>query len=271
VPDSAIATFNRRNIVITGASSGIGLAFAYRAAAAGGALVLVARRAAKLEALAQTLRATYGASVEVVPADLGVPGAAALLAADLEQRGQEIDVLINNAGIGLHGDLIDASPASVAAQIQLNVLTLAELTATLLPGMAARRRGAIINIASTAAFQPVPHMAVYAATKAFVLSFSRALWAETRHTGVKVLAVCPGATDTEFFDTAGEDAAVGTRRSPDSVVDSALRALARNRPTVVDGRANAFVAAVAPRLPQRMVLRIAEGSVRPSSVKSLTK
>lgn len=266
--DPATAAFDRKTTVITGASSGIGLAFASRAAAAGGRLILIARRGAKLEAIAKTLRGTYGSTVDVIPADLGIPGAATALAADLQRRGHDVDVLINNAGIGLHGDLVEASAEGVAAQIQVNVLALAELTTALLPAMVRRGAGAILNIASTAAFQPVPHMAVYAATKAFVLSFSRALWSENLTTGVRVIAVCPGATDTEFFDTAGDDAAVGSRRDPDAVVDTALRALARNRPSVVDGRTNAIVAALAPRLPERMVLRMAEASVRPDPAKA---
>lgn len=154
----------------------------------------------------------------------------------------------------------------MTAQIQLNVAVVAQLSTLLLPAMVARGHGAIINIASTAAFQPVAHRAVYAATKAFVVSFTRALWAETRHTGVAVLAVCPGATDTEFFQTAGEEASVGTRRSPEDVVNTTLRALARRPPSVVDGRANALVAALAPRLPGRLALSLAERSVRPSNI-----
>jgi short-subunit dehydrogenase len=107
-------------------------------------------------------------------------------------------------------------------------------------------------------------MAVYAATKSFVLSFTRALWAETRHTGVTVLAVCPGATDTEFFQTAGDDASVGPRRKPEDVVNTALRGLASRRPSVVDGHTNAAVAALAPRLPERVAISVAERSVRPT-------
>ncbi|WP_278258418.1 SDR family NAD(P)-dependent oxidoreductase [Nocardioides convexus] len=138
-----------------------------------------------------------------------------------------------------------------------------ELTARLLPAMVERGEGQVINVASTAAFQPVPHMAVYAATKAYVLSFTRALWAETRGTGVKVLALCPGATDTEFFDIVGEAASVGNRRSPEQVVSTAERAIRRDRPSVVDGKRNAALAHVATRLPERIAISAAERSVRP--------
>ncbi|MEV8239417.1 SDR family NAD(P)-dependent oxidoreductase [Microbacterium testaceum] len=145
----------------------------------------------------------------------------------------------------------------------MNVRSLTALTALLLPRMLSRKRGAVINVASTAGFQPVPHMAVYSASKAYVLTFTRALWSETRGTGVDVLALCPGATDTAFFATAGDAASVGNRRTPEKVVDSALRGLRRGRPSVVDGRANALVAWLAPRLPERLALGIAERSVRP--------
>ncbi len=264
MPDNAAAAFHGNTVLITGASSGIGSAFAERAAAAGAELVLVARRAAALEDLAERLRARHHAAVHVLPADLAAPGAAARLHAALREQGRDIDVLINNAGIGVHGDLVGASLDTVTSQIQLNVTTLAELTTALLPDMVARRRGSILNIASTAAFQPIPHMAVYAATKSFVLSFTRALWAETRHTGVTVLAVCPGATNTEFFQTAGDDASVGPRRKPEDVVNTALRGLASRRPSVVDGHTNAAVAALAPRLPERVAISVAERSVRPT-------
>ncbi len=255
--------FEGKTALITGASSGIGRAFAERAAACGARLIVVARREDALQELAAELHGRYSSAVHVMVADLAVPGAASALTAAIGEAGWVVDVLVNNAGVGSHADLVAAAPERMVSQIQLNVSTLAELTTRLLPGMVARGSGAIINIASTAAFQPIPHMAVYGATKAFVLSFTRALWAETRSTGVRVVAVCPGATETEFFEIAGEDASVGRRRTPGDVVDTALRALARKRPSVVDGRVNALVAAVCPRMPERLVLRVAERTVRP--------
>ena len=249
--------------LITGASSGIGRAFAHRIAAAGGNVVLVARRASVLDELAIELRSHHGVQATPITQDLDQPDAGARLVAELEERGIEVDVLINNAGLGIHGDLATAPLANTTTQIGVNVNSLTVLTALLLPPMLTRGRGTIINLASTAGFQPVAHMAVYAATKAYVLAFTRALWRETRGTGVDVLALCPGATDTAFFATAGEAASFGTRRTPEQVVDTALRALRQGKPSVVDGRGNALAAWLTPRLPERLTINIAERSVRP--------
>src|SRR5262249_32552260 len=153
-----------------------------------------------------------------------------LLARDLR-----IDILINNAGFGQFAPVHQGDRAVLADMVQLNVATLVDLTRTYLPGMVERDRGAIINVSSTAGFQPVPCMAGYGATTAFVLSCTEALWAETRATGVRVTALCPGATDTGFFDVAGEDAQIGRRVSPERVVQAAFRALDRRSSTVVTG------------------------------------
>ncbi|GAA1259793.1 SDR family NAD(P)-dependent oxidoreductase [Kitasatospora nipponensis] len=255
--------FDGQRVLVTGASLGIGRAFATRMAADGSDLVLVSRRRIALTTLADELRARYCVEVDVVAADLSLPGAAASLVSTLDRRGLKVDVLVNNAGLGVHGDLAQSRLVTVSQQIGVNVTALTELTTLLLPGMVARRRGTVINVAGTAAFQPVPHMAVYAATKAYVLSFTRALWSETRGSGVRVLAVCPGATDTAFFDIAGEAASVGSRRTPEQVVDSTLRALHSGYPDVVDGTANALLARVASRIPNRLAITLAERSVRP--------
>lgn len=250
--------------LITGASSGIGKAFAERIAADGGDLVLVARSAGALDALADELARRHGIRALAIPHDLDVPGAAAALVAKLDEHDLQIDALVNNAGLGIHGDLTTQSPSSVSSQISVNVNSLTELTALLLPGMLERHRGAVVNVASTAAFQPLPHMSVYGATKAYVLSFSRALWRETRGTGVDVVAICPGATATPFFATAGDDASFGPRRTPEGVVDSALHGLRRGRPTVIDGAANAISSRLAAILPERAAIAIAERAMRPS-------
>jgi short-subunit dehydrogenase len=255
--------FEGQRVLVTGASSGIGRALAERVAAEGGDLVLVARREGLLREHGEQLASCYGARVEVLAADLGDTGAAARIVDVLAGKGIEIDVLVNNAGLGIHGDLADADPDEVSRQIAVNVTALTELTSLLLPSMVERGRGAILNVASTAAYQPVPHMAVYAATKAYVLSFTRALWSETRGTGVRVLAVSPGATETAFFEVAGESASVGVRRSPEQVVDVAMQALRAGRREVVDGAANRLLARVAARLPMRWSIALAERSVRP--------
>ncbi|WP_197375735.1 SDR family NAD(P)-dependent oxidoreductase [Mycolicibacterium baixiangningiae] len=237
--------------LVTGASGGIGEEFATRLAAERANLILVARRTDRLEELRSRLLGRHpGIDIDVVSADLGVPGAAAALAQQVESLGRHVDVLVNNAGIGLHGSFAEQDPAANAAQIQLNCVTLVELTGHFLPAMVAAKRGVVINVGSTAAFQPVPSMAVYGATKAFVLSFSEALWQETRGSGVKVLTLCPGATETEFFDRTGKSFMTRGRQTSAQVVDVALKALDRPFPTVVSGLQNRILALgyrIAPR------------------------
>ena len=186
--------------LITGASTGIGAEFARQFAARGHDLVVVARSADKLNDLAAQLRAAHGVDVTVLAMDLSLPTAAGELWQRTNRLGLEIAVLVNNAGFGTHGDVADADPQRLEEAIELNCRTLVGATARYLPQMRARGAGTIINVASTAAFQPLPKMAVYGASKAFVLSFTEALWAEERKHGVRVLAVCPGLTDTPFFE-----------------------------------------------------------------------
>jgi short-subunit dehydrogenase len=255
---------NGQTALITGASSGIGAAYAREFAARGADLILVARGEDAMNRLAEELRATHGRRVDVVPADLAAPGAVDLVGERVDALGVEVDLLVNNAGFGMHGDFADADAARLTAQIQLNCVTLVDLTRRFLPGMMARRRGVVVNVASTAAFQPLPHMAVYGATKAFVLSFSEALYAEAKPAGVKVLAICPGATETPFFDIAGEDAAVGKKRTPQQVVATTMAALDRGRPSRVDGAVNAFMAASTKWAPRRMVIAMAARLTAPS-------
>lgn len=255
--------FAGRRALVTGASSGIGEVFARELAKRGANLVLVARSQDKLEALAQELQGRFQVSVEVLACDLSEPGAGTALAARLGERDLQIDVLVNGAGFGLFAPLHELDPARVAEEVQLNVAALTELTCALLPGMRARDRGAIVNIASTAAFQPVPYMAVYGATKAYVLSFTEALWAETRDTGVRVTALCPGATDTAFFDTASDNASIGGRMAPERVVAAAFGALDRRRCSVIPGLANQLLAGSTRLLPRQAVARMSQRTMRP--------
>ncbi|GAB2547546.1 SDR family NAD(P)-dependent oxidoreductase [Nocardia heshunensis] len=244
--------------VVTGASSGIGAAFAAALAARGCDLVLVARREPRLRELATELQAAHGVSVRVLPADLASADGLSSVTALFEDPANPIDILINNAGFATHGALADHTAAKVREEIAVNVAALAELTHAALPPMVRRDRGVIVNIASTAAFQPIPFMAVYGATKAFVLSFTEALWGELEGAGVTALAVCPGATDTEFFDVAGEAASVGSRQTPQQVVATALRTLDRKTPppSVVSGLANAFSSGLPRILPRRSTIRV---------------
>ena len=244
--------------VVTGASSGLGVDFARLAAADGHPLMLVARRADRLEALAATLRQDHGVAVTCHPADLADAAQRADLADRLAER--PVATLVNNAGFGLRGRFHHLDPAEQSAMVAVNIAAVTELARAVAPGMVARRAGGILNVASTAALQPGPGMAVYYATKAYVLSFSEALWAELRPYGVRVTALCPGPTATEFADRSGLADSVlfrpGSARVSDSarVAAAGWRALARGRRVVVPGLPNRAYAAVSGLVPRRPVL-----------------
>lgn len=246
----------RSTAVITGASGGIGAGIAKALAARGSDVVLIARSADKLEAAAQEIRSQHGRDVLVLPVDLSTPDAGAQVQQSL--AGRRVDVLVNNAGFGLSGRLAETADLSqLSAMITVNCTTLTDLTARFLPAMVERGSGAVVNIASMAAYMPAPGLAAYAASKAYVLSLTQALWAETRGTGVRVAAVSPTVTDTGFFDVAGEGAGAGLRRrSVDQVVATFLDALDADRPVVVDGRRNEVLAALAHLTPRRPFLRM---------------
>lgn len=250
-----------KTALVTGASSGIGSHFARAFAATGTSLILVARRTEKLEALASELRKQNGIDVHVISQDLSEPGAAAAVEHQLLDQQITVDVLVNNAGFGTNARLVDEDRARLHAEIALNVSTLVDLTAAFLPGMVARDSGIIVNIASTSAYQPVPGMAVYAATKAFVLSFTEAVWGETHNTGVRVFAVSPGSTDTEFFDIAGSQSP-GKRVPASNVVDVTLAAISARKsvPSVVVGARNRVTASLVAFIPRRTVITLA-GSI----------
>ena len=242
----------RRGVtLITGASAGLGAEFARQCRRRGDALVLVARRKDRLEALAAELGSTH-----VIAADLALPGAAGRLLADVAGLGLEVDTLINNAGFGGAGAFVEAPPERLLEMIDLNVRSLTELCRLALPPMLERRRGAILNVASTAAFQAGPYSAVYYATKAYVLSFSEALYEESKGKGVRVTALCPGPTATEFFEVAGSPNSRLAKMAtdPKAVVAAGLAGLARGKPIVVPGIANK-VGAFGTRLMPRATLR----------------
>jgi uncharacterized protein len=259
-----MARYTGKTALITGASSGIGAAFARALAEQGARLLLVARSQDKLHDLATALAAQHGTRAEVLAVDLSRPDAGQTLFAATEQVALPVDILINNAGFATYGsfDTIDAEREQ--QEVMLNIAAVVDLTHHFLPAMLARENGAIINVASTAAFQPTPHMAVYGASKAFVLSFSEALWAEYRSRGIRVLALCPGPTRTDFFSVVGtEDAALGAKETPEKVVQVALRALERGRPSVISGLRNALLANSARFAPRGMVARMGERAMRP--------
>ena len=231
--------------LITGASAGLGEGFARALAATGENLILTARRVDRLEALATQLRAKHQIQVHLFPTDLAQPDAPAKLLADIAGAALSVDQLINNAGFGVRGAFAEGDGARQLEMIDLNCRALVALTHRVLPQMVARGSGGILNVASTAAFQPGPWMAVYYATKAFVLSFSEALHEEVRGQGVRVAALCPGPTRTEFADVAGMGdsplfRALGS--SAEAVVRDGLRALAANQAVRVSGAANLAMA-----------------------------
>lgn len=262
--------FAGKTVVVTGASMGIGEAFARELDARGARLVLVARSGDRLQALAARLR-----DARVIVEDLSTPGAASRVFEEVVRRGLEVDVLINNAGFGSHGPFMDVSLEAQRGQIALNIGALVELTHAFLP-MLERRRGGVMQIASVAAYQPTPYFAVYGATKAFVLSFSEALWAEYRNRGVRVVVVSPGATDTQFFARAGEAASAGvTRTSPEGVVRLGLDTFQRNRPSAIHGLGNRLAAFMSRFFPRSVVAKLmarlsapaprVDGAPRPSA------
>jgi short-subunit dehydrogenase len=253
--------------VVTGASSGLGADFARQLAADAHDVVLAARRRDRLEALAAELRTKSGVEVLVVPGDLGAPGGAAALVSALDAHGVVPSVLVNNAGYGAHGLAIEQPLARQLEMIDLNVRALTELAITVGARMARRGAGSIINVGSTGSFQPTPYVATYAATKAYVLSFSQALAWELAPRGVHVLALCPGATRTEFFDAAQMRVQLpdAVFMSSERCVRLALRAMRARRRVLVTGWMNALGAWLGRVMPQWIVVPVSAFTMRPSS------
>jgi short-subunit dehydrogenase len=257
-----------KTALVTGASSGIGREFALQLARRGIArLILVARRKEALDEVAVEVRRVALVEIRVLVADLSVPDADRELAAQVADLDWPVDVLINNAGFATYGPFDRTVDVALAQEeIRLNCAVVIGLTAAFLPAMQSRGDGVIVNVASTAAFQPLPHMAVYGATKAFALSFTEALWGENQETGVRVLALSPGATQTAFFDRVGADeASVGQRQTPEAVTATAFAAIDKGRPSVISGRRNALMANAARLATRRAVIRTARRTMRPRS------
>ncbi len=256
-------TYQGKTALITGASSGIGSTFAYALAERKMNVVLVARSEERLRALATELEQKHGIVATVIAADLGQEYAARSLQQEVERRGIVVDLLVNNAGFANNGFFESITLERDHQQVMVDVATVVDMAHAFIPAMLKRGEGAVINVASTAAFQPLPYMAVYGASKAFVLSFSQALSEEYRKRGIRVLALCPGATETPFFDVAGDAASVGKRRTPEQAVATGLRALEQGRSVVIDGGSNAFVAQLTRLMPRRMVASVAGRAVHP--------
>lgn len=244
--------------LITGASSGIGEAFARRLAAEGHDLFLVARSEDKLRDLCAELSAAHGVQARYLPLDLTEPNADARCFEETERLGLDIDLLINNAGFGSMGDFAKLDIERELEMIRLNIGALVGLTHRYLGSMRERRKGTIINISSGAGFQPIPFMATYAATKSFVTAFSEAIAAENRPFGIEVIAVCPGSTDTPFFETGkvGREFAQKGLETPEQVVETALNAIGGGKAKVVSGWKNRMVARVVGLVPNSVITRV---------------
>lgn len=248
-------TSSRPVALVTGASSGIGADLARELARDGYDLILSARRVEPMQSLAVELK-TLGAAATIVAADLSKAGAAAVLVRDIEAQGLAVDCLINNAGLGDNALFHVEDPVRIGEMLQVNIVALTELTRLLLPGMVARRKGSVMLVASTAAFQPGPHMAVYCATKAYVLSLGEAIGYELRGTGVTLTVLCPGATETEFSKVANTTdmalfkSPMVQRMTAREVARQGYAALKARRPVLVTGwfnKTGAFMTRLTPR------------------------
>jgi short-subunit dehydrogenase len=255
--------------LITGASSGIGKVFAERFAREGHDLIVVARRETELSTLAEHLTRAHGVTVHVLPADLSIPGAAQRLYDEVQARQLQVDGLINNAGFGIHGAHAEMDPAALERMLTVNVTVLTMLTRAFLPGMIARRSGMIVNISSTAAFQPIPFFAAYAASKAYVLSLTEGLAEEVKPYGIKVMALCPGPTRTGFMESAGLQ--LGGIKYADAafmdahdVVEACMRALSTREVVRIPGVLNTLMARSLPFLPRQLVAKVSGKLMRDS-------
>ncbi|HDT2077022.1 SDR family NAD(P)-dependent oxidoreductase [Enterobacter cloacae] len=258
--------YTGKTALITGASSGIGRDFARQLANRGVSLILIARSEKKLQALATELVKTHGVSIAIIVQDLVEPDAISAITERLEKLRRYPDILINCAGFATYGPFGKLSIDRQRDEINVNCLVPVELTHAILPGMLKKGSGVIINVASTAALQPDPYMAIYGATKAFLLSFSSALWAEYRTQGIRILALCPGATDTAFFDVVNaEEASVGKRMPVDKVVTLALRAVDANRSYLITGCGNWLLGQLHRFVTRKRLLLIVEKILRPRS------
>jgi short-subunit dehydrogenase len=247
--------------LVTGASSGIGWALAEQLAARGANLVLTARRADRLARLAGDVTARYKVQAQIFAADLARPQTPGEIFRFTEQKRLPIELLINNAGFGAYGEFRKIEAQRLLDMVQVNIASVVHLTHLFLPAMVERRSGYILIVASTAAFQPVPYISTYAATKGFDLLFAEGLAEEVRRYGVRVCALCPGSTVSEFNEVAGQPGQplhiAGPQEPNEKVARVGLRALAAGKPRVISGTRN-WLSVEAQRLaPRRLVTRVA--------------
>ena len=238
--------FAGQTTIVTGASSGIGAAFARALARRGSDVVLVARRLDRLQELATEIEGDTGVRATPIAVDLSEPGAGQTLARETATRGLTVTGLVNNAGFGTDGPFHQEDPARLQDEIAVDVANLVDLSRAFIGQLRQEGRGILVNVASMAAYLPGPDMAVYSACKAFVLSFTEALWHESRSSGLRVLSLAPGLTRTEFFDDLAGGAYAGSYQTPEQVVEAGLRSLDRGnrRPSIVSGRGNSMATGI---------------------------
>lgn len=250
--------YKGKTALITGASSGIGRCFAQELAKKGSHLILAARSEDKLNELAEQLRSAYSIEAAVIPMDLAQSGAAEQLAEEVSRRSLHVDILINNAGFGTLNRFDRIEPARISQELQLNVASLTGLTHIFMQPMLRQGSGIVINVSSMTAFQPTPYMASYGAAKAYVLSFTEALWAENKDRGVQFLALCPGETHSSFHATSGADSLQGKKMEAIEVVNAAFEALERGQSCKIVGRSNYWMAQLPRILSRRFIVGYVE-------------
>lgn len=254
--------------LVTGASAGIGVALAEELAAGGAHLVLTARRLDRLQQVAENLEKKHGVQTQVVAADLARRDAPPRIYAFCKEKGLRIDLLINNAGFGQYGEVPQVETQRLLDMVEVNCTAVVYLTRLFLPDMVVRRSGDILILASTAAFQAVPYISTYAATKAFDLYFAEGLAEEMKPYGIRVCALCPGSTESEFHAVAGQERFTANNQEPaDKVARTGLEALAAGKSYVISGLGN-YLGAHSQRLvPRRLVTRVAGKMFRPSKTR----
>ncbi|QQK75184.1 SDR family oxidoreductase [Salicibibacter cibarius] len=261
----------KKTVLITGASNGIGREYSYFLAEKGYNVILVSRSKSKLDQLAADLIKRYNIDASVIVQDLSEEWAAKHVYEKVTKKNLTVDMLINNAGFGTTGAFLASSETNTHKQVMLNVNAVVNMTQKFLPDMERRGTGAIVNIASTSSFLPIPYMSVYAATKAFVLSFSESLHKEYRGKGIRILAVCPGTTQTDFFDSAPDTITAGGMRTTRQVVRTSYKALIKGKNYVVDGKLN-YLISLSPRIfSRKLILRITSTLMRRNIFRSESK
>jgi len=254
--------FDGKTVLLTGASSGIGEAFAYQLAQRGANLILTARTEERLQEIAEEIIAAHKVDVQVIPADLSHAESPQQIMEAIKAKSLSVDILINNAGFGKWGDFLGERLDTYDNMLSLNIDALTKLTYLCLPEMLVRGSGGVINVASSAAYQPVPYLSVYAATKSYVLNFTEALAGEYGQKGVRFMALCPGNTATNFAHVANDKSEGAMFSTPDAVAASALQAFEKGKVSYIHGTSNFLIAFLTRVLSRKVVVMIVERKFR---------